>query len=155
MIEIPPNELMKRLQYTVSDDELPDEWKAVLAMTEDQAKIYRTKATLLKFEGEFKFCTLRIEGVIPVYSDSKVIGCLGEVNVEGEEVTAEIIIDYSTPERLELQTGSPDLWADGLFVINSWNESPLGKQYTSATLKSVDITKIKPTETNIPPIGKV
>jgi len=104
MIEIPPNTLMARLVELENwASEVPDEWKTVPALTEEQARVYRTKVTLLRFEGPYKFLSLRVEGTIPVYSGEDCIGCLGQVDVSGEEVIANIIIDYATPERLSFE----------------------------------------------------
>jgi hypothetical protein len=109
MLEIPHNVAFERMKSFPTDQEVPDEWKAVPAMSEEQARIYRTKAVLLKFEKEYAFLRLRIEGIVPIYSGSTCIGCLGEVLVDGEEVVAELIIDYATPERLEFQNANPSL----------------------------------------------
>lgn len=109
MLEVPTNVVLERMKSFESAQEIPDEWKAIPALTEDQARIYRTKIVLFKFEKEFQYTSIRVEGIVPVYSGDVCIGCLGEVDVTGEEVVAELIIDYATPDRLELENNNPNL----------------------------------------------
>lgn len=136
MLEIPPNVMLERMKSFESDQEVPDEWKSVPALSEEQARIYRAKIVLFKFEKEYKYSSIRVEGIIPVYSVDICIGCLGEVDVTGEEVVAELIIDYATPERLELQNNNPN------FVVEPVIEADLfeGKIcYGSNVLRRVNL----------------
>jgi hypothetical protein len=150
MIEIPPNALMARLEELDWQEEVPDEWKTIPALTEEQAKIYRTKGVILTFVGQLKFCALKVEGIIPVYSDGRVIGCLGEVVTEGESVVAEMILDYSTPERLEIQNGD-SLWAEPVLKVIT---AVTGFDITEAQLTGVKVVKGTPSFIH-EPIGKV
>lgn len=107
MLEIPTNVVIERMKSFESAQEVPDEWKAIPALTEEQAKVYRTKKSLLKFEGIYKYLALHVPSVVPVYSGDRCIGCVGGVDIEyPEEVMVELIIDYATPERLELENGT-------------------------------------------------
>lgn len=137
MLEIPPNVALERMKQFESDQEVPDEWKAVPALTEAQARIYRKKVVLFKFEGPYKYLCLHVSGVVPVYSGNTCIGCLGEVDVTGEEVSAELIIDYATPERLELENGNPSLKIEPIIGPDVWEGEAL---YGSDALIKVELT---------------
>ncbi len=134
MLEIPTNVIIERMKTFMSEQEVPDDWKAIPAITEIQAKVYRAKVTLLEFKGPYQYTTLRIEGVVPVYAGNRCIGCLGEVDVNGEAIVVELIIDYATPERLELENGTIKI--DPVIVADLHEGQPC---YGSDLLKRVNL----------------
>lgn len=138
MLEIPANVMLERLKSGFEEyEEVPDEWKAVPVMTEEQAKIYRKKMVLLRFENEYKYLCLVVSGIVPVYSGDACIGCLGEVNVSGEEITVELLIDYATPERLELENNNPALKLKPVFGDDVYKGETL---YGGPRLMKVELT---------------
>lgn len=147
MIELPLNAVTRG--NPDSKEELPDEWTTVAPLTEDQSKIYRTKAVVIKLEDDLQLMTVRVEGMVPVFSGDKIIGCVTGISTQNENVVVDLAIDFATPERLELENGSPELWADGQFMITSTNDKWL---VTSAILKRVNVVKTK-LNYDIPPIG--
>ena len=137
MLEIPANVMLERLKTGFAEyEEVPDEWKTVPVLTEEQAKIYRKKVTLLRFENEFKYLSLTISGVVPVYSGKTCIGCLGHYDVSGEEIIVELLIDYATPERLELENDNPALKVTPVMSVDMWKGEPL---YGGPRLVKVDL----------------
>jgi hypothetical protein len=66
-----------------------------------QPKTYHVTAHILS---NVDNCVSFIDSkIIPVYSGNKVIGCVESVYTEGKNVFAELILDYSSPERFDLQ----------------------------------------------------
>jgi hypothetical protein len=124
----------------------PDDWLAIPA-TGDETLLYRTQAVLIRLESNFKYLTIRTEGVVPVKAGGRTIGCITNITTQGETVIADLVIDRATPERLEIEEGQ--LYADGYFMITSMTEGYL----RSSVLKEVNLVK-KP-HFDIPPVGQI
>lgn len=112
MLEIPNNVLIERAKTMPRTDDLdtvPDEWKTIPALTEEEAKVYRTKIKLLVPGNADAISsvgsTVTVPVLTPVFSGNKCIGCVSDVFVDGEDILVGIIIDYHTPERLDLEQG--------------------------------------------------
>lgn len=97
--------------YTISEIDIPDEWRIVPTFSEENTKVFRTSAIIIEFNDPTSVMAqnkVYIDSVVPVYSDdNKIIGCSTDVIVIGEKVYVDLIIDYSTPERLDIESGSP------------------------------------------------
>jgi hypothetical protein len=68
-------------------------------------RLYRTSVTLLEPNVSIRFDGAKIEYVnpLPVHDDTgRVIGG-ASIAHDGQKVTAEIVFDYATPERLDLE----------------------------------------------------
>lgn len=132
---------------------IPDEWQSVPEINEDNTKLYRVPAAIWLLENEYENMTIVAEGVILVKSGDRVIGCATSIYNVGNMVVADLIIDYSTPERLELEDDNCSLWAKAKLEITSYLvQHDHEEKLTSVRIQHIEITKEK---LNIPQIGKL
>jgi hypothetical protein len=107
-------------------DELELDETKVISMND--IRTFNKSADVFIFDDEhqnvrrcnFEVCKLHCEPVVPVYGESGLIGC-ATLKVEGKVVVAEFFIDYETPERLDLENGSPGLYPhlQGHYTVKS------------------------------------
>jgi len=82
----------------------------------------------------------RSSGPVPIFNDeNKIIGFATIVNEVGA-VVAECAIDPSTPERLDLETGSRSYWLDGALEYRGFVNTDNGFQPTIVWVQALRLT---------------
>lgn len=99
-------------------NDVPDEFLLSNEINGKNTKIFKTKAVIYRY-GHDTNLTIQLSGLVPVFSNNIKIGCVGNIEAQGQNIVAELIIDNQTPERFDIENGNK-MWAWGYFtpVIN-------------------------------------
>jgi len=73
--------------------------------TQDETPLYRTKALLLEFMPEWSKVAIELGKPVPVLGQGKARIGTASLAREGNRVYAELVIDYATDDRLDLENG--------------------------------------------------
>lgn len=132
-------------------------------ITEEDGKTYRARACLVKtIEGPFAtdgFRGFSFPNPVPVHSvDGRRIG-FAELEWDGKQLMAEVVIDYASQERLLIETGEK-LYARpvGVVVLKNTDDPCIDFQdpieIVRARVEKVLLTTTAPRDERIDPLGK-
>lgn len=84
----------------------------VKIIDQESAKIFNVKADVFYLDKLFEDCLVILENPVPVNNDEgKVIGSAA-LDVVNKTIIADIFLDYSTPERFDIETGAVKWYPD-------------------------------------------
>jgi len=73
--------------------------------TQEETSLYRTKALLFELMPEWSKVAVELDKPIPVLSQVKARIGTASLRREGNRIYAELVIDYATDDRLDLENG--------------------------------------------------
>ncbi len=83
-------------------------------ITEDSAKTFNITGDLFILDSlggiDYTKSKVIINNPVPVFNDEKKLIGSAVVNVEGHVISSELFLDYSTPERLNIETKSTPMY---------------------------------------------
>ncbi len=124
---------------------IPDEFSLSVALEEENTKLYRCQAALLRFGGEYKYASVYVTDPIPVLSGDRQIGTVVSTMTVDDLLVGELVIDYKTPERFDIESGTK------LYV--AFNAEARGAG-TAPSLHPISVSLVKE-NTDLPPVGDV
>jgi hypothetical protein len=73
--------------------------------TEENVKLWRFKTPVLDIPPEGSVTEFRAEGPVPIMNGETKVG-FANIEKVGDQLVAEVVADYSLPERLDVQNGT-------------------------------------------------
>jgi hypothetical protein len=102
--------------------------------------------------GDWSDCQLVFTNPVPVLNaEYKVIGC-ANLELLGKELVATFLLDNSTPERFDIETGASNLYPF-IFGQTTSRYENAGTKYVKMNIESVALTSNKGLDTRVQPIG--
>ncbi len=143
-------------ENTENIESVSDEVVAIeKVFTQEETKLFRTKALLFQLTGEALRAKVEHAPSVPVFSGEKLIGYASTWQ-DGPRVSAELVIDYSTPERLEIENGGALYAAPQVEFYQMVETSPYSMQWIPTVIRVLQIKIVnKKLFEGMEPIGKI